>query len=92
MTDDTTTRGEKSVDYKEKVPTYLSSSNKENMFIHIYKSLCVCVRASVRASVRACVCVRPCVRASVRPCVCVCVRACVCVCIYSMCASFAIIK
>ena len=51
MTDDTTTRGEKSVDYKEKVPTYLSSSNKENMFIHIYKSLCVCVRACVRVCV-----------------------------------------
>ena len=47
MTDDTTTRGEKSVDYKEKVPTYLSSSNKENMFIHIYKSFCACVRACV---------------------------------------------
>ena len=41
--------------------------------------VCVCVRADVRACVRAWVCV--CARASVRVCVCVCARACLRACV-----------
>ena len=42
-------------------------------------SMCIRVRACVRACVRECVCVRVCVRA------CVCVRVCVRACVYVLC-------
>ena len=48
---------------------------------------CVCMRAYVRACMRACVhmCVCVCVRAYVRACVRVCVHACICVCVHCVC-------